>query len=198
MTQKRRRGEELEQAIYQAALELLKTKGVANLSFSEVAALAQTSKSVIYRRWDSPFSLAISAIQAKIIAENNGRTDELILTGKSLRADLLQLLQRFIVSMQTFKDSNIVELLGAANQKQNSTVKKLINEGNAIDVKAIDHVLERAKKRGEVTTVAFPVEVKLLPFNWLRYHLFINEHFTARQLTILIDNILLPVYQAVV
>ncbi|MDH5105248.1 TetR/AcrR family transcriptional regulator [Lentilactobacillus diolivorans] len=194
MVQKRRRGADLEQAIYQATLQLLKSKGFLNLNFADVADLAKTSKSVIYRRWQTPFSLAITAIQDKIKTENHGRTDELTLTGHSLREDLLQLLHRFIISMQAFRDFRIAELLGEATQKQNTTIQQLISEGNAIDLNALDHVIERAKKRGEIIKTNLPEEIKLLPFDWLRFHLFTNQPLTEHKLELLIDDVLLPTY----
>ncbi|MFT8401207.1 MAG: TetR/AcrR family transcriptional regulator [Lentilactobacillus diolivorans] len=196
MVQKRRRGADLEQAIYQATLQLLKNKGFVNLNFADVANLAKTSKSVIYRRWQTPLSLAVAAIQDKIKSENRGRTDELILTGHSLREDLLQLLHRFIISMQAFRDFRIAELLGEATQKQNTTIQQLISEGNAIDLNAFDHVLERAKKRGEIIKTDLPEEIKLLPFDWLRFHLFTNQSLTEHKLELLIDDVLLPIYQS--
>ena len=47
----RRRGAVLEQAIRQAALELLQEGGVAGVTMDSVAARARTSKPVLYRRW---------------------------------------------------------------------------------------------------------------------------------------------------
>lgn len=196
MVQKRRRGAELEQAIYQAALQLLKTKGFLNFNFADVADLAKTSKSVIYRRWQTPFSLAIAAIQDKITTENHGRTDDFTLTGHSLREDLLQLLQRFIISMQTFKDFRITELLGEATKEENTTIQQLMSEGNAIDLNALDNILTRAKKRGEIIKTDLPEEIALLPFDWLRFQLFTNQPLTERKLELLVDDVLLPIYQS--
>ncbi|MCI1632724.1 MAG: TetR/AcrR family transcriptional regulator [Liquorilactobacillus nagelii] len=196
MVQKRRRGADLEQAIYQAALQLLKNKGFSSLNFTDVADLAKTSKSVIYRRWQTPFSLAVAAIQDKIKTENQGRTDELTLTGHSLREDLLQLLHRFIISMQTFRDFQITELLGKAIQEQDATIQQLISEGNEIDLTALDHVLKRAKKRGEIIKADLPEEIRLLPFDWLRFQLFTNQPLNEHKLELLVDNVLLPIYQS--
>jgi AcrR family transcriptional regulator len=196
MVQKRRRGADLEQAIYQAALQLLKNKGFSSLNFTDVADLAKTSKSVIYRRWQTPFSLAVAATQDKIKTENQGRTDELTLTGHSLREDLLQLLHRFIISMQTFRDFQITELLGKAIQEQDATIQQLISEGNEIDLTALDHVLKRAKKRGEIIKADLPEEIRLLPFDWLRFQLFTNQPLNEHKLELLVDNVLLPIYQS--
>lgn len=50
MVNKRRRGTELETAIYQATLEALEKEGFLKLNFGHVSELAGTSKSVLYRR----------------------------------------------------------------------------------------------------------------------------------------------------
>ena len=47
----RRRGEALEEAIRDAVVELLAENGVAGVTMDAVAARAQTSKPVLYRRW---------------------------------------------------------------------------------------------------------------------------------------------------
>lgn len=196
MTQKRRRGVELEQAIFKATLQLLKDKGFTNLNFSDVAKLAKTSKSVIYRRWHTPFSLVVAAIQDKIKAENQGRTDELVLTGNSLQQDLLQLFRRFIISMQTFMDFQIIQLLGEANMQQSTMVKRLIDEGNEIDLNAVNHVLKRAERRGEIIKANLTAEIKLLPFDWLRFQLLTDRPLTDQKLTLLVNDVLLPLYQS--
>ncbi|MDN5951451.1 MAG: TetR/AcrR family transcriptional regulator, partial [Loigolactobacillus coryniformis] len=102
MGKTRRRGVVLEAAIYQAVREIIDQDGIEAVTFQKVAAAAGTSKPVIYRRWDTPFELAIAAIQDKIRQDNQGRTDELVLTGTNLREDLLQVLQRFLISVNTF------------------------------------------------------------------------------------------------
>ncbi|WQH18808.1 helix-turn-helix domain-containing protein [Lactiplantibacillus plantarum] len=94
MTKTRRRGAELENAIYQAARDILNQDGLEQLTFANVAEQAGTSKPVIYRRWRSPLELAIAAIQDQIITENHGQLDEVSLTGQTLSEDLFQVLKR--------------------------------------------------------------------------------------------------------
>lgn len=195
MPQKRRRGTELTAAIYQATREILENEGLSALTFPKVADAAGTSKPVIYRRWDSPFSLAIAAVQDKIKRENHGRMDELKLTGQSLRADLQQLLQRFIISMNAFGQSYTSTFFSGMSRQQNAAIQKMIDDATVIDINALDRVLERAQARGELVTTDMSDELKLLPFDWLRYHLFINQSVTEVNLTALIDDVLIPVYQ---
>lgn len=195
MAQKRRRGTELTEAIYEATREILENDGLSALTFPKVATAAGTSKPVIYRRWDSPFALAIAAVQDKIKLENHGRMDELKLTGTSLRADLAQLLQRFIVSMNAFGQSYTNTFFSGMSKQQNEVIQKMINEATEIDISALDRVLKRAKGRGELTTTEMSDDLKLLPFDWLRYHLFINKSVSKVNLTALIDDVLIPSYR---
>ncbi|GEN95718.1 TetR/AcrR family transcriptional regulator [Pediococcus ethanolidurans] len=197
MTQKRRRGTELEEAIYQATREILDKEGLPALTFPKVAEMAETSKPVIYRRWHSPFALAIAAIQDKIKLENNGRTDEIKFTGNSLRDDLLQVMQRFIVSMNTFGKSYMSVFFSGMSEQENEAMQKMIMESARIDVSAIDRVLERAQKRNELSVINVTNDLKLLPFEWLRYHLFLNKKVDNKKLTMLVDDVLIPSYQHV-
>ncbi|MFI6249566.1 TetR/AcrR family transcriptional regulator [Streptomyces sp. NPDC051016] len=60
----RRRGAVLERAILDAALEMLSTVGWSGLTMEGVAAVAQTGKAAVYRRWSSKEDLVADALQA--------------------------------------------------------------------------------------------------------------------------------------
>ena len=60
----RRRGAVLERAILDAALEMLSTVGWSGLTMEGVAAVAQTGKAAVYRRWASKEDLVADALQA--------------------------------------------------------------------------------------------------------------------------------------
>lgn len=87
MTKQRRRGKELEKDIYIATRGIIDETGFRTLTFERVAKKAATSKPVIYRRWKTPFELALAALQDKIRRDNHGKVDEIVLTGQSLRED---------------------------------------------------------------------------------------------------------------
>lgn len=57
----RRRGEELEQAIYRAALSELRAVGYAGMTMEGIAGHAQTGKAALYRRWPSKKNLVLDA-----------------------------------------------------------------------------------------------------------------------------------------
>ena len=83
----RRRGEELENALLDAAWEELATAGFASLTMESVAARAKTGVAVLYRRWPNKDDLVLAAI------DHYRRTHpvETPDTG-TLRGDLLALL----------------------------------------------------------------------------------------------------------
>jgi AcrR family transcriptional regulator len=58
----RRRGEQLNEAIYQACLDELYERGYANLTMDGVAARARTGKATLYRRWPSKVELVASTM----------------------------------------------------------------------------------------------------------------------------------------
>ena len=84
----RRRGETLEQAIYQAVLDQLEAIGYARLTMEGVAACARTGKAALYRRWPRKEDLVVDALDHAMPS-----LAELPDTG-SLRDDLLVLLRR--------------------------------------------------------------------------------------------------------
>lgn len=57
----RRRGAELEEAILQAAAEVLEESGVPALTMDEVARRAGTNKNALYRRWPNRVALGAAA-----------------------------------------------------------------------------------------------------------------------------------------
>ena len=86
----RRRGEELEAALLEAAWEELVSAGFARLTMESVAARAKTGVAVLYRRWPRKDDLVLDAIQ------HYGATHpvEIPDTG-SLRGDMIGLLSGF-------------------------------------------------------------------------------------------------------
>ncbi|MFT8606636.1 MAG: TetR/AcrR family transcriptional regulator [Liquorilactobacillus ghanensis] len=195
MTKTRRRGTELEAAIYQATRDILNQDGLEQLTFANVAERAGTSKPVIYRRWRSPFELAIAAIRDQIITENHGQLDEVVLTGQSLADDLFQVFERFTVSIDTFNQALVIAWFRHSDQQNNPEVKDLLNSVKQIDAHAIERVCQRAQKRGELQAGTLPRDLQLMPFDWLRYRVFANEPVTDKTLHLLIDDFLVPAYQ---
>ncbi|AUJ29729.1 TetR/AcrR family transcriptional regulator [Liquorilactobacillus hordei] len=190
----RRRGAELESAIYEVVRKIVDKEGVEGLTFQKVAELAGTSKSVIYRRWETPLELAISAFQARIKLENNGSVDKLVLTGKNLQDDLFQLMDRFLISIDALGEPFLRSVLVEIGTQPNATVLQLMERNSEIDLRAINRILDRARARGEQVKADISNDVKLLPFEWLRYKMFLRKNISTDMIETLINEILLPVY----
>jgi AcrR family transcriptional regulator len=84
----RRRGQVLEQAIFEAVFEQLGKVGYARLTIEGVAAASRTGKATLYRRWPDKNALIVDALRASLPSPA-----EVAPTGV-LRADLLALLLR--------------------------------------------------------------------------------------------------------
>src|SRR6202044_2096505 len=87
-TRQRRRGEELEAALLDAAWDELAEAGFAKLTMESVAARAKTGVAVLYRRWANKDDLVIAALR------HYGKTRPVWVpdTG-TLRGDMLALLE---------------------------------------------------------------------------------------------------------
>ncbi len=190
----RRRGLELESAIYQVVRKIVDEEGIEGLTFQKVAQLAETSKSVIYRHWETPFELAIAAFQDRIQRENMGRIDEIVLNGKDLHDDLFQLMNRFLISIDTLGRTFLRSLLIEIGNQSNESVQRIMDKNSEIDLQAMNRILERAEKRGENVKENITDDLKLLPFEWLRYKTFLQKNIDQEMIGELIEDILIPIY----
>lgn len=84
----RRRGVELETAIYAAVFELLGAVGYARLTMDGVAIAAHTGKAALYRRWPDKNALIVDALRASLPSPVD------VSSRRSLREDMLALLMR--------------------------------------------------------------------------------------------------------
>lgn len=194
MTEQRRHGKALETAIFDATIAILDADGLDGVTFSKVAARAKTSRPVIYRHWDSPFTLALEAIRNKIRQTNNGHLQDVPFTGQNLSDDLSQVLQRYRVIMDTYSQYYVSLLLAGANSDHTSILDDVFDHGNQVNIETMTLILNRAIARKEIKGDTFDDETKLLPFEWLRYHLFTATKVSDDQLNTLIQHILIPVY----
>ncbi len=71
----RRRGQELERALYEATLAELATVGYAGLTMEGIAARARTGKAALYRRWTTKHALVHDALRHALPPLPQSRTD---------------------------------------------------------------------------------------------------------------------------
>lgn len=190
MAQHRRRGNELKEAIYLSAIEILENEGYKAITFQNIAQAAQTSRSVLYRAWPSPFLLLYEAVRWKISQEGNGSIWGSDYNSGSLRGDLIAVCQHFVKNSLAFSSEF---LKGFLNELiENPEVTHLSERIAVSNLQVIGKIIERATIRGEIKNEVSDM-VKLLPFEVLRYHLvFMNDKIDDRFIEELVDNIMLP------
>ena len=139
----RRRGETLEQAIFQAVLDQLQAVGYARLTMEGVAACAHTGKAALYRRWPRKEDLVVDALDHTMPS-----LAELPDTG-SLREDLLALLRR-TAAMANSATGCALRCLLAEVDREHPFTRLLHERVFAPRKQAFRAVLERAADRGQV------------------------------------------------
>ena len=189
----RRRGEELEKAILDAAHDIIETSGYENLTIQRVANLAQTSRTVIYRRYETPVDLLHALVLYKSAQALGGRMIDLFRDQGSLRADLLAVVHIY----QRFFDAVGSKLLGAVMaefSRNNEPFRAWFDQARNSNLQIMDKVGEYARRRREITHQFTDIQMSL-PFDLLRFENIIRkEPITDAYLTRLVDEVLLPVF----
>ncbi|WP_085067309.1 TetR/AcrR family transcriptional regulator [Catenuloplanes japonicus] len=158
----RRRGEELERAILDAAAQELRESGYAGMTMDRVAARAGTNKNAIYRRWPHRAALGVAAYR-QLSDDVMPQPD----TG-TLRGDALELLRR---ANETWSSPHGVILrallAAAADEPELLTLMRAPSGADTMD-RAWLSVLERAAGRGEAPAAAVHQRVASTPIMLLR------------------------------
>jgi AcrR family transcriptional regulator len=184
----RRRGARLEQAILDAAWAELNQVGYARFTIEAVAARAETSRSVIYRRWPNRAKLVVAAWQ------RNAPTPEDMPDTGALRTDLLAVFTRVAdrassvigeviagVMSEAFRHPEVIEVLRSQLHKPSHLTETL----NAI--------VRRAIERGELSPVRLPLRVARLPLDLVRNELMLRGGaLSGEAVTELVDEVYLP------
>jgi AcrR family transcriptional regulator len=189
----RRRGDILTESIYQAVEDIIKTEGYTNLTFQKIAQAAQTSRTVLYRRWETPLDLIHDLVVEKLLHALGGEFIDMLEDTGSLRGDLLCLLtlyQRYYIAVGP-------EIMNAVlfEASQNSPTMVAMGQ-NAVkkNILAIRKVLDFARMRGDKVKNVSEFALRL-PFDMIRMqYLLLRTEIDARQLELLVDEILLPVF----
>ena len=180
----RRRGAELEQAIFAAVWAELAEVGYARLTMEGVAARAQTGKQVLYRRWPSRAELVQAAVRARS-GSILGRWPD---TG-SLRGDILAVLGHMAERQRELGVEVMRGLLFDVADFEPASLAEVRGIYTAL--------LERAAGRGEIGPAPVPDSVVDLPGNLLRYRLLIDPApVTGAELERIADEVYLPLVRA--
>jgi AcrR family transcriptional regulator len=139
----RRRGEVLEQAIFDAVLDELQRVGLTGLTMEGVAASAHTGKAALYRRWPGKEDLVVDALDHSL-----PRLDDLPDHG-NIRDDLLDLLRHMARTMDS-RTGCAMQALMAEIDQDHPFVHLLKERVFAPRKQVVLALLERGAERGQV------------------------------------------------
>lgn len=191
----RRRGDDLLESLYNATIKLTDTVKLTNLTFQQIAEEANTSRTVLYRRWATPFDLLqdIYTYKAKKLFE--GAFFNELKDNRSLRGDLLQLMTLY-QKVHSEIGAEIINNYYFLRAQDNGSSNEPDIHKNAVAkyLNATKNILTNAKKRGEKVKSVSEITL-MLPFDLIRTeNLFRPNNITKKRLTVMIDEILLPVF----
>lgn len=177
---RRRRGAELEDAIFDAVLGELAEVGYGRLTMEGVAARAQTGKQVLYRRWPSRPELVLAAVRAR-----TGSIFDRIPDTGSLRGDAVELMRHLAMRQRELGIEVIRGLLADAADLEPDSLTAI----NAVTAT----IIERAARRGEIGTAQVPAYIASVASDLLRYRILTSDQaITDRTIDTLVDGVFLP------
>ncbi|MCL2883811.1 MAG: TetR/AcrR family transcriptional regulator [Coriobacteriia bacterium] len=191
----RKRGQVLLESIYDATLQIIRTQGYGNLTFMRVARLANTGRSVLYRRWATPFDLIREIMAYRTEQALGGSLDDMLRDTGSLRSDLLYLFalyQKIYLSV----GPEIMNAMLFEMSQSNARIPTIATDIGFRNVALMRRLLGFAQARGEQTrplsnaALTIPFDLIRMRFMWERRELLEAE---CAQI---VDEVLLPVFLA--
>lgn len=186
---RRRHGQELEDAILDAAWAQLAETGYAGFTFEGVAERAETSRPVIYRRWRDRDALASAAITRFFASQS---VPELPDTG-SLRDDLLELMRRANDS-RAATIPLLVTIVSSYHAETGHSFAELRERAfGERSRRAVDEIFDRAAARGEADPARLTSRVRNVAFDLFRHDLMMTLRPLAdEELTAIVDEVVIP------
>ncbi|MFF7457473.1 TetR/AcrR family transcriptional regulator [Kitasatospora sp. NPDC008115] len=155
----RRRGKELEAAIFEATLDQLTSGGFARLTMEGVAGAARTGKAALYRRWASKVELVVDALDSTL--PRPADTPSL----GSARAELHHLVESFVSVARSRAGGALSAVMAELDHDQAELFKDFITRRMLAPTKdVILDILRRGAERGDVRPgAATPVVADVVP-----------------------------------
>ena len=186
-TRQRRRGEELEAALLEAAWQELVETGFARLTMESVAARAKTGVAVLYRRWSNKDDLVIAAIHHY----GNTHPVEIPDTG-SLRDDMIALLSEASTARVSFVaiiTAAFSGLLASTGLTPAQVREKVMADRPTWSAE----VFARAHKRGEIDLDRIPPAVLTMPFDLMRHDMLMTyKPIPPERVLAIVDDLFMP------
>ncbi|MTI56254.1 TetR/AcrR family transcriptional regulator [Geosporobacter ferrireducens] len=186
----RRRGDQLQSAIYEVTYRLLTTEGFNSINFARIAREAKTSRSVIYRYWETTFDLVFDTVHNRF-QELEDESQKTIFDKGNLRDNLLLIGQMFMKKLNSFPmEFNRMVLYEMQNCPKR--IKEMLTDARKSNLQMIDHILLIAIEKKEITKMPIE-ETKLALFQLIRHAIILeNEPVSTKKLEALVDYIVLP------
>jgi AcrR family transcriptional regulator len=181
------RGELREQAILDAALDLIGEVGYDRMSMDALAARAQASKATIYRRWPGKAQVVAEAIRRRACPDAVAAPD----TG-CMRGDLIAAMRTKCDTMTGEDGPLLIGLLMAARKDAElaELLQAQIRDGSEALLRAI---FDRAVDRGELPTGPDPTLVReLVPALILQRMIFGDQLTDDAFVAHVIDDFVIP------
>ena len=191
LQRQRRRGEELESALLNAAWDELAEAGFARLTMESVAVRARTGVAVLYRRWPNKDDLVLAAIA------NYGKTRPIPApdTG-TLRGDMHALLTSVNEGRSAFTvivSAAFAGLLSSTGLTPAEVRAKIMGDRPLWS----HEVFRRAHERGELDLDTIPGAILAMPFDLMRHDLLMTlKPVPEERITSLVDDLFLPLVTA--
>jgi AcrR family transcriptional regulator len=186
-TRQRRRGEELEAALLEAAWQELVEAGFARLTMESVAARAKTGVAVLYRRWPNKDDLVLAAIR------HFGATHPVDIpdTG-SLRGDMIALLTSFSSTRTSFAAT--VSAVFSGLLASTGLTPAQVRERIVADLPPSSaQVFARARERGEIDLDRIPPAVLTMPFDLMRHDMLMTyKPILPERILVIVDDLFMP------
>jgi AcrR family transcriptional regulator len=188
-TTSRRRGQELEDALLEAAWDELLAVGYGGFTIDGVATRAGTSRPVLYRRWPNRADLAVAALR------HHGRRDPVPTpdTG-SLREDLLELMRD---ASSTRSEMAVLFSIHMGQYFAETGTSPADLRAEFLSGKqtpwGIGTIMQRAVDRGEIDPARLTPRIANLPTDLMRHELMMTlQPIPEATLVDIVDNIFLP------
>jgi AcrR family transcriptional regulator len=186
-TRQRRRGEELEAALLEAAWQELVEAGFARLTMESVAARAKTGVAVLYRRWSNKDDLVLAAIHHY----GNTHPVEIPDTG-SLRSDMIALLSGASTARVGFV-ATITAVFSGLLSRTGLTPAEVREKVIADRPLWSLQIYARAHERGEIDLDRIPPVVLTMPFDLMRHDMLMTyQPIPPERVLAIVDDLFMP------
>ncbi|GAA3431976.1 TetR/AcrR family transcriptional regulator [Kutzneria kofuensis] len=186
----RRRGDELNQAIFAAALDELVEVGYARLTMERVAERARTSKASLYRRWPGRAELMMDAVLNVFPTAG-----ELPDTGE-LRGDLLAALRAMADALNSPVGVAVRGVMAEMDADRETMLRhreRFVERRNQLML----DLIRRAAARGEARPGALTLRVAAVGPALMRDHFLTNgAPLDDDVITEIVDEVLVPLIRA--